>query len=280
MSFFHKSKLKKIFKHFSFPSFLLGVLLTSVLFSLATVILIPKNHSISYANQDHNKEKTASLLIKPISAAEIYPEFICGCCGKPLDPNNICCGDMKQKIAYIDSLVDLGLSKDEIIFKAAKEFGMESLAKAQTKQEIKDKLAAQAPKDAPKIAIEQTSQDMGRVSQAEGIASTIFSLKNDGKSDLVIDKLSTSCGCTSASIIYQGKEGPTFTMPGHGKKNPTDWSVAIAPGEQAQLKVYYDPNAHGPQKKEVMQITRTISIFSNDPVEFEKKVKIELEQVK
>jgi len=84
--------------------------------------------------------------------------------------------------------------------------------------------------------------------------------------------MTTSCSCTSASIVYQDKEDPTFTMPGHGKKNPNSWSVTIAPGKEAKLKVYYDPNAHGKQKEKSLSIIRFISIFSNDSVEFEKRV--------
>ena len=68
-------------------------------------------------------------------------------------------------------------------------------------------------------------------------------------------------------------------MPGHSKENPTDWSVSIAVGDSAQVKVYYNPNAHGKQKENTLSITRTISIFSNDPVEFEKVVRIELTQI-
>ena len=218
------------------------------------------------------------LLIEPAKAAEIYPEFICGCCGRPLDPLNPCCGDMKQKVEYIEKQVKAGLSKDEIMIAAVKEFGINSLAKEETKQEIKNKLIALAPLDAPKIVLAQTSYDFGKVSQGGGIVSANFNLKNEGSSNLIINKLSTSCGCTSASIIYNGVEGPTFTMPGHGKDNPQNWSVSITPGDAAQLKVYYDPNAHGEQKEPSLAITRTIDVFSNDPVEFEKQVRIELNQ--
>ena len=67
-------------------------------------------------------------------------------------------------------------------------------------------------------------------------------------------------------------------MPGHGKENPENWSIAIAPGSSAELKVYYDPNAHGLQEAASQSITRTISVFSNDPVDFEKQIRIELTQ--
>jgi len=196
-----------------------------------------------------------------------------------LDPENICCGAMQQRIDFIDSGVAGDMSHDDLLLAGIKEFGLNGLAKEETKQSIEEMLLAQAPEDAPKIDLSETKIDMGEVSQSEGIVSTIFSLENTGESDLIIDKISTSCGCTSAAIVYQGNEGPQFTMPGHGKDNPKNWSISISPGDSAELKVYFDPNAHGPQKEDILPITRTISIFSNDPVEFEKQLRIELNQV-
>jgi len=278
MSFFHKSKWEQFKNKISLSSFLVGVLLTALFFSLGTVFLTGKKDATE--NSTKKPKKITDMIIKPVSAAEIYPEFVCGCCGKPLDPDNICCGDMKSKIEYIDKLIDEGLSRDEIMMKATKEFGIDALAKSETKKRMKDQLLANAPKNAAKIAIESTTYDFGKVSQADGVVTTLFNFTNEGESDLIIDKLNTSCGCTSASIVYKGEEGPIFRMDMGKNTNPTDWSVSIAPGDDAQLKVIYDPNKHGPQKQDVMSITRTVSLFSNDPVEFEKKVNIEMEQVR
>lgn len=227
----------------------------------------------------HNNGNNHHVLVKTAEASEIYPEFICSCCGRTLDPNNICCGDMKRKIDFIESQADAGLSKDEIIIAGIREFGINSLAKEETKQALKEKLIAMAPADSPKIIFSEETIDLGEVSQNKGEVFAYFDFINNGESDLIINNINTSCGCTSASVVYQGEEGPIFTMPGHGKENPENWSVAIAPGQTAQIKIYYDPNAHGPQEKNVLPITRTVSIFSNDPVEFEKQIRIELNQV-
>ena len=59
----------------------------------------------------------------------------------------------------------------------------------------------------------------------DGVVTTAFNFRNDGRSDLVINNINTSCGCTSASIVYNGEESPVFTMPGHGKENPKDWAL-------------------------------------------------------
>jgi|GEM_PF-1637898 len=219
-------------------------------------------------------------MIMPVAnAKEIYPEFVCGCCGTPLNTEKICCGMAQNMIDFIGREVAKNISEDEVVFNTVREFGFNSLAKEETKIALKTKLAENAPADAPKIVLENKSYDFGDVGQKDGIVSTVFDFKNEGKSDLVIDKISTSCGCTSASIVYKDVEGPSFTMPGHGKENPTDWSISIAPGDTAQVKVYYDPNAHGIQKEKELSITRTVDIFSNDPVEFEKQIRIDLNQL-
>lgn len=244
---------------------IIGMPLTGILF------LIKNGQPLA-----ENTGQSENFLIKPANAAEIYSEFVCPCCGTPLDKNNICCGSAGQMIDFIDKQVQDGLSKDEIILASAKEFGMDSFSGPELRQEILQKLAASAPADAPKIIFGKTSVDIGDVRQSKGVTSTTFSFKNEGKTDLVINKISTSCDCTSASIVYQGKEGPVFTMPGHGAENPTDWQIAITPGDTAELKIYYDPNTHKDLRGPV---TRTVTVVSNDPVNFETTVKIELNQI-
>lgn len=252
-------------KKFSFLAGVGAALLIAFIFGPTAI------HGLS--NQKGN------VIQSPVAhAQELYQEFVCPCCGAVLDPKNICCGSMEQRIAYIDDLVEQGLSKEEILLKTVKEFGVNALARQEVKEEIKSALLRDAPVNAPKIVFNQESFDLGTIRQRDGITFTLVPFENTGENDLVIHKLDTSCGCTSASIVYKGMEGPTFTMPGHGKKNPTNWNVSIAPGQSAMLKIYYDPNAHGPQKKPNEFITRTVSVYSNDPVEFEKQIRIELEQ--
>jgi hypothetical protein len=265
-------------KLFSLPSFLLGIMFTALIITAAWAVALklrPQQNKMSMSQQ-----QPGLTIIKPAQAEEIYDEFICSCCGRPLDPANICCGDMQAKIDFVNQQVKTGLNREAIILAGVKRFGFNSLAKDDTKEEIKAQLAAQAPLDAAKISfIGKKNFNFGTIGQSDGVVFTTFEFTNQGQSDLIIDKLSTSCGCTLAAIVYQGQEGPTFTMPGHGKDNPQNWSVAIKPGDTAQVKVYYDPNAHGQQQEPSLAITRTISIFSNDPVDFEQQLRIDLEQI-
>ena len=216
--------------------------------------------------------------VTTVEAKEIYPMFTCPCCGQPLKKEEPCCGAMTQMVDFIDQKTGTGANKDEIILATAQEFGLERLANESDRLALREQLQANAPKDAPRIAVNETKKDLGTVRQQNGVVTTEFTIKNDGKSDLVIDKLSSSCGCTSASLVYQGTEGPRFYMAGHGHDNPdASWQEIIAPGNEAIVKVYYDPTVHpdltGP-------VTRTVSVHSNDPVDFETKLTITLDQEK
>lgn len=223
-----------------------------------------------------NLPSWSNLKKTTVSAAEIYPMFLCPCCGKPLDPKNICCDMAKEMIGYIDGLAGDGVSKSEIIQSFVKKYGLKTFADKNKQKEFREELIKSASADRPIISLSPESLDLGDVSQKKGKISQVFSLKNEGKTALVINKLDSSCGCTSAAVVYQGKEGPLFAMTGHGTENPTDWQVTIPAGQTAQVKVYYDPNVHQELRGPV---TREIMVFSNDPIDFEKKVSIELNQV-
>lgn len=116
------------------------------------------------------------------------------------------------------------------------------------------------PKNGPIIQV-QSSYDFGTVSQANGVVSGTVSITNAGNEDLILNNMETSCGCTSASVIYNGVEGPAFGMSMHGT-NPRNWRQVIPPGESAELKISYDPNVH---KDLTGQVIRVVFIYSNDP---------------
>lgn len=255
-------------KRFSFSAFLLGAFFAFLVLTLV-IAFAPGLTSI------RGDAKTRELIIKPVNAAEIYPLFVCPCCGETIDAG--CCDMAEERKKFVDSLVAQDKSKDEIILDYIKKYGLDSFKDKNLAEEFKSKLVEDAPKTRPIISADPTAYDFGNISQKEGVATTFFEIKNNGKKDLVINKLETSCGCTSASIVYRGKEGPAFAMPGHGvNENVGDWQVTIPPGETAQLKVYYDPDVHPDFRGFAV---REIYIYSNDPIDFEKKVRIELNQV-
>ncbi|MFQ6120467.1 MAG: DUF1573 domain-containing protein [Methanosarcinales archaeon] len=242
---------------------------------LAYFLIVPNlsTHQLGDAEQldDAGLLKRSSIAnAEPVSAAEIYPEFTCSCCGKTID--NCDCGIAVEAKAYIDGQVDAGLSELEVIINGAKKFGLNSLANESLQYMIKSELARRAPTDRPKIVITPEYYDLGNVSQSKGKVSTIFRVKNEGNTDLIIESISTSCGCTQASLEVKGIKSPYFGM----HNNPTNWSQKLLPGEIGELEVIYDPNHH-PEFRGYA--TRIIYIKSNDPIDFQKEVRIEFNQV-
>ncbi|MEK0347972.1 MAG: DUF1573 domain-containing protein [Nitrosopumilus sp.] len=245
------------------------IILMGVTFFPMVKTYIPKN---SIEDKTINTGNEISLS----SPKDYYNMFQCPCCGKPIDTN--CCGMAKQRKDYVDKLLLDGLEGTEVAVEMVKKFGFGTLMSPSQEQEIKNFIKSNAPDNPPKIMIENSRYDFGTISQKDGIASTMFTIKNTGGSDLVIDNIDTSCMCTTASLIYKGKESPEFGMSMHGN-NPKNFELRIQAGETAQLKVYYDPNAHGIQKEPQQRITREVTIMSNDPIDFQKKVRIDLTQV-
>ena len=91
-----------------------------------------------------------------------------------------------------------------------------------------------ADSDMPMLEFEQDFHDFGRVIQGEKVSFS-FKFRNSGKSDLIISRVSSSCGCTV----------PDFP------KTP------IKPGETHKIDVKFDSeNRRGFQNK-------TITIISN-----------------
>jgi hypothetical protein len=117
--------------------------------------------------------------------------------------------------------------------------------------------------------------DFGPVPVSRGTVSTELPLANIGDEDLVISFLDTSCGCTTARVINGGETGPVFGMSSHGK-SPRDWQTVIEPGEQAKLKISYDPSVHpnfrGPG-------TRVVTITTNGKSTPEKQIRIKVMQI-
>lgn len=98
-------------------------------------------------------------------------------------------------------------------------------------------VGACASGSAPKIAVAPQSQELGEVPQQK--IELVYTVQNEGGSELQIEKITTSCDCTKA-LIEQEK---------------------IAPGDSAALTVTLDPaedNLYG-------DITRVIYLRSNDP---------------
>ncbi len=108
-----------------------------------------------------------------------------------------------------------------------------------------------------KVQVDQKFFDWGNIPINGGNAIKTFSIKNSGTDILKITGVKTSCTCTKAQIIIDGKTSPYFSM--HATSG---WVGEVAPGKEAQLKVIFDPAFHGPTGVGPME--RLISMQTND----------------
>jgi len=92
----------------------------------------------------------------------------------------------------------------------------------------------------PEISLPQSETDLGVVTNGE-IRTVEIPVENPGSGDLVIEAVTTSCGCTSAEITPS----------------------VIPAGGSGTLVIRYDSGAHGPD--EVGTVMRQVFIASNDP---------------
>jgi hypothetical protein len=89
----------------------------------------------------------------------------------------------------------------------------------------------------PYIVLTELSYDFGNI-PPDNPVEHIFTIKNTGTGDLIIQSVISSCSCTSTML----------------SRNP------IPPGQEGQISAIFDPKNYAGQ-----QVTRSIQILSNDP---------------
>ena len=107
------------------------------------------------------------------------------------------------------------------------------------------------------VSVDKTSYDWGEIGINDGKVQAEFTLTNAGAASLQLANVSTSCECTTAQIVIEGKASPYFGM--HQKSS---WTGQVEPGKSAKLIVEFDPAFHGPQG--IGQITRQAVVETND----------------
>ncbi len=88
----------------------------------------------------------------------------------------------------------------------------------------------------PEIKFERVTIDLGTFSQDETLHTCVFKFTNVGKAKLVINYVSTSCGCTGAEY-------------------PKDY---ISPGASGEIKVTYDSKGKVPGR-----FNKIIQVYTN-----------------
>jgi hypothetical protein len=90
--------------------------------------------------------------------------------------------------------------------------------------------------------METVRLDLGDVPNGE-VATHDVVVRNEGDAVLVVDKIATSCGCTTATLE----------------------PMQLAPGESGALHIAFDAGAHGPDL--TGPLVRQVFIHSNDPAQ-------------
>lgn len=108
-----------------------------------------------------------------------------------------------------------------------------------------------------KVLVDAKTHDWGNIPYSGGNVSKTFIIKNTGSDVLKLTNIKTSCACTYAQVIIDGKTSPNF-----GMHTTSSWVGEVAPSKEANLTVIFDPAFHGPSG--VGTIERLVSVETND----------------
>lgn len=106
-------------------------------------------------------------------------------------------------------------------------------------QEDFSKLTSEELANAPVAAFSESRYDFGNINEGS-VVKHDFILENKGKSDLIIRKVTASCGCTAVQ--------PSKTM--------------VKPGEQVPITVKFNSRGRSGQQN------KTVTVITNDPKNF------------
>ena len=90
------------------------------------------------------------------------------------------------------------------------------------------------------------SMNLGQISYSGGKVSKTFDVKNNSDKAIKLRKIVTSCMCTTAKFLVNGKESKSFGMEMNGDLNPLI-DIDFPTGATGQITFTFDPAAHGPQ---------------------------------
>jgi len=140
-----------------------------------------------------------------------------------------------------------------------------------------DAVKAQAPVAAPqapvtggstgRLAALRTKFDFGSISMAGGKVTHRFPIRNTGTEPIVVHKMYTSCMCTTAALVKNGKTSDAYGMPGHTPVPTID--VPITPQDQVSVEVVFDPAAHGPAGVGLIERVVTLENNAGEPLELQ-----------
>jgi hypothetical protein len=92
--------------------------------------------------------------------------------------------------------------------------------------------------NAPVFKVESTTVDLGKI-KGSTQNEVVFNFKNEGKSDLIIRFIRSTCGCTA---VQQGPQG-----------------VGVKPGDASTIKAVFNSGSYSGK------VTKAIYVYTNDP---------------
>ena len=200
--------------------------------------------------------------------SEVYSKLKCCPCQESFDKCG--CPEAKEMRAYIDALLENGMRKEEIFYKVAKRFSLNTILDVQTKTEVEKRLIEEVGKERPQLSFDSTIFNFGEVSKKQGKVSKIFKFTNKGNLPLIIKSMKTSCPCASVSLKVNKTKSPYFGTEG----SPRDWQSKVKPQESGELEFMVDlASSH----VKTGRLIRDASLISNDPVYPEVTVRVEAE---
>lgn len=126
------------------------------------------------------------------------------------------------------------------------------------------------------IVEEASNYDFGAISMSAGKVKHQFKIKNTGNGEVIINKMYTSCMCTTASLMMAGKQFGPYGMSGHSAILKI--GQVINPNEEAIIEVVFDPGAHGPEG--TGKVKRLIYLETNSEITPKLQLTIEAEVIK
>lgn len=110
-------------------------------------------------------------------------------------------------------------------------------------------------KEKPQVEIKKEQEDFGKMKVSD-VKFYDFKIKNIGNKTLQLSNIKSSCMCTFAQVIFDGKQSSEFGM--HAQNG---YVVDISPGKEAVMRMTYKPS--------LMPVSgfveREVYIDTNDP---------------
>lgn len=214
------------------------------------------------------------LLVSPVFAqdaaslkSEIYSKL--KCCPCKDDTFATCnCKEAREMKIYIDALLETNTPKDEIYYRVAKKFSINTVIDKQVRSEIEGRLLKEAGDKRPQAHLDAKFFDFGKVTKKQGKTSKTFIIDNLGNAPLVIKNIKSFCPCATASLSIGKSKSPSFGTEGA----QAGWQAEISPKTSGSLEITIDlASSHVNTGK----LVRDVLITSNDPIYPEIGVRVE-----